>query len=383
MSKSNKVEVDIDSLNKWNNYFSSQVDINVDIKQTLKIKARKNTHISYIGIVNLTTELQKKLEKCSIEQLQQEINKDETVKTIIDVKKPKVISLTGFDLRIDESNIQNKKLFLTRKMTKSYEGNLRMLGDKNVIVDEIISKDMKFFEKQVKIHQAVRFSQIMSFMYYVVETRSLIFECPIYKTLKSFLEMNKGKPILSRLLQYKFCLDIANPYDFVNCKLGNICCSERVGGDALCNSVTNPIHANQAENFRMPPEITSIDSSYNFQCDVYSYGVLMFHILTQLVNTNPIGESGHVLPQYTRQIPSALINIINNCCSINVDERPDFGVIVDKLRTIMDKEISHGKEQYEELDEMMNKKDFMIPLINFFNYFFNFFKFKKIFFKYF
>lgn len=218
-------------------------------------------------------------------------------------------------------------------------------------------------------------------MYSIASNYQLILEYPKYWTLHQYIEEHADIP---RLLRYKFCQDVAkamdylqhsqivhrdlstlavfvfstDPNDYVNCKLGNICSCERTTG----NDVTEPIYANQGENFRMPPEITSLDSSYTPQCDVYSYGVLMFHILTGLINSNPIGESGCVLPQYTRQIPSALVNIINNCCAINDQERPSFGEVAERLRIIIEKARKDEKDQ-KTSEQTSTKKRVTVQLL--------------------
>ncbi|BFU20205.1 protein kinase domain containing protein [Entamoeba histolytica] len=273
--------------------------------------------------------------------------------------------LTSFDLQakpddIEECNDGNEHFILEKKFTVSRLKLLKTL-DQDVVECQIIGNgpnEKKLFEKQVKIHQSLRCAQISSFMYAIPESNSLIFERPRYWTLTNYLTTNEE---INRTLMYKFCLDVSKamdylqesqivhrdlstdnvfvfsviPTDYVNCKLGNICCCERVSEYGIDATVTKPIYSNQGENFRMPPEITSKDASYTSQCDVYSFGILVFHVLTQLVNTNPIGESGCVLPQFIRQIPSALVNIINNCCSINVNERPSFSEIVERLNIIL------------------------------------------------
>jgi serine/threonine protein kinase len=103
--------------------------------------------------------------------------------------------------------------------------------------------------------------------------------------------------------------------------------------------MTRPIYNNHAENFRMPPEISSKESAYTSQCDIYSFGILMFHILTGYLNTNPINESGNISPMYTRQMPPACVNIIDMCCAMNANERPKFSVVVERIKTIFTTEM--------------------------------------------
>ncbi|ELP88417.1 serine-threonine protein kinase, putative [Entamoeba invadens IP1] len=255
---------------------------------------------------------------------------------------------------------------LIRKKTLSFVKRLDTFCGQSVIYTKLLGQDQEskaLFDKQKIIHQSMRCPQIALCLNSVDIDNALVFEFPNYGTMTHFLnESEKSGKEISRVLKYKFCQDIAKAMEFlqssqivhrdlrcdsvfvfsvdendvVNCKLGDICSCERISKVGT-SKVTPPLYSNQNENFRMPPEITSIDASYTTRCDVYSYGVLVFHIITELLSTNPIGEGGTVLPQFARLIPFHITNIINNCCAMNDTERPMFTDLVSNFEVVIKK----------------------------------------------
>ena len=85
----------------------------------------------------------------------------------------------------------------------------------------------------------------------------------------------------------------------------------------------------------MAPEIIAEEDDYNEKVDVYSFGVLMFYILSNGIL--PMIKTPQILQGKKAEIPSSFTEfskkLINDCWNFKPSERPSFVDIVERLKT--------------------------------------------------
>ena len=83
----------------------------------------------------------------------------------------------------------------------------------------------------------------------------------------------------------------------------------------------------------MAPEIINEENNYDEKVDVYSFGVLLFYVLSD--GKLPDIKIGHILQGKKAEIPSSFTdfskNLINECWNFKSKDRPSFKVILESL----------------------------------------------------
>ena len=83
----------------------------------------------------------------------------------------------------------------------------------------------------------------------------------------------------------------------------------------------------------MAPELLLCENEFNQKVDVYSFGVIVFYILTKgkKINAKNSTEDGIVIPK-NKKINEFSCNLINKCCSKLANERPSFAEIAEDIK---------------------------------------------------
>jgi serine/threonine protein kinase len=84
------------------------------------------------------------------------------------------------------------------------------------------------------------------------------------------------------------------------------------------------------------------DKQYSTKSDVWSFGILMFEVLTQQephADQDPITIGRKIrdeglTPQLPSSVPSALSSVMNRCCQLSPNGRPSIEQVLEELESI-------------------------------------------------
>uniref|UniRef100_A0A3B1KKE6 Mixed lineage kinase domain like pseudokinase n=2 Tax=Astyanax mexicanus TaxID=7994 RepID=A0A3B1KKE6_ASTMX len=127
----------------------------------------------------------------------------------------------------------------------------------------------------------------------------------------------------------------------------------KLGGFELAKTATSLKRSNSKNSSSMiytsPQQQENINHTYDKACEIYSFGIVLWEIATREVPFKDCKSRHEIYEKVCKQkimeplpddCPRELKNLINACRSYNPFQRPDAGVLVDKLRKLA--------QQYEE-----------------------------------
>lgn len=118
----------------------------------------------------------------------------------------------------------------------------------------------------------------------------------------------------------------------------------------------------------MAPEVFFQTDKYNFKADVFSFGAIMYEILTneQLIPVDKIKSIKDMIKyrenfkiEFKVPIKKEFKKLIEQCLSIDPNERPNFSEIYNKLKNVNDKDFALDDIDVDEVIdyiEMISKK---------------------------
>ena len=117
-----------------------------------------------------------------------------------------------------------------------------------------------------------------------------------------------------------------------------------VGTDSLSQGIHGTVS-------HMPPEVMGQEASFSFATDVYSYGILLFELMTggkpfhgmaayQVVEAV---VQGNERPAWPEDTDSTIRDLAHRCVDKDPASRPSFSEIVEELRDLMDPVCALGR----------------------------------------
>jgi len=221
-----------------------------------------------------------------------------------------------------------------------------------------------FFLREVANLQKTHHPNVVLFMGACVNPPCIVTEFMAGGTLYDVLHVNHVK--LDIWIFLKFALDIAQGMthlhslnilhrdltsknilldEFQNVKISDFGLSREVEVEMTLAGICNP-------RWR-PPEITRGITTYDGKVDVYSYGLVLFEMISgkipfeKLDSVTAAARAAYedLRPAIDEAWPPLVRSLICRCWAANPDERPTFSDILDEIRKIKKQLIiEHGKQ---------------------------------------
>ena len=328
-------------------YSLSSEDVDEDARDESSLLEKENTRL-----------------KEEIEKIKKE---NEVLKNQITIQKPEDI----FD-KFSLVDMECKKIrkICTTSISKVFEMVDTLSGlhfaKKSIFKEHLDFNGIKQFMKEFELLRYIKHPSVVNVYGFSISDENS-FSSIYFEYLPITLNQAMQTSLFTNTLKTKVVIEICSGLDYIH-DCGIIHCDIKdeniLLSDGLCSKIIdfgtaqfqNPSthKGNVGTPFFMSPEMAS-DKDFDKSTDVYSFGILLFYILTGSLPQIQINEKIEgKQPHIPEKISKLGKEIINKCTSFSPQDRPTFNEILQMIKEndfqLFDNiEIDFIKKRYEEL----------------------------------
>jgi tRNA A-37 threonylcarbamoyl transferase component Bud32 len=239
----------------------------------------------------------------------------------------------------------------------------------------LLESNSEEFKKELILISKLKNSNIVNFIGFIVEKTQfgIVLEYCDFKTLKSFIQENEN--LLKWKLKLKLLLDVSKGMEYIHfkklihrdLKLENVLITKQLVAKITDFGISRKISESNTKTMRvgtalyMAPEVI-LTNNYDQKCDIFSFSIIMFQILTKKIDIYSIGDEEEKKFYQNEEISNKKEKKNENSKIIEMNEisnnsnniaNIELRVANDKnFRPIISKKFENKKKYFEFIDLM-------------------------------